>query len=137
MTSISPSMRSGLYRQMSRMYAATEHEYEEFISEARRALPEETKALRFEFVVRRLWMTVAGDPSPSWRLSLAERYRAFEAAFDWEADPEQAEAWISRPLVERTLSLWQVRYPVMLNVRGAVEMLSDTTRLLVAKGGNS
>ena len=137
MASVSPRMRSGLYQQMVRMYASSEHDYPEFVSETEKLLPEEAVNHRFSFVVRRLWMNYAGEPPSTWKLSIAKRYRNFESEFEWGEDRDSWEGWIDTPLVEKTLSLWQARYPIRLSARGAVAMLSDTGRLLGSDGGPS
>lgn len=125
-TQVSPELRKKLHSQLRTIFAEVEAYYPEFLTEARRLLPGETKKPRFGFIVRRIWMQWAGELPLDWRERIAGEFHAFELSFNWslpagaDEDPD---------FVAETLSAWQRRHPQGIGTTAAVEFIRNTLAL--------
>ena len=116
-----------------RIHLGTEHHFPGFLEAARDALPERAQDPQFGYVVRRLWMEAELDEKAFWECglvpSLRASYESLDAETAWQPEGSPVEEWMCPPLIQRTLSLWQMRVPHLLSVRHAVRMLRATARL--------
>jgi hypothetical protein len=110
-----------------------DHKFPEFFQVARRALPDRSDEIRFPFVVYSLWRERGRGRSWDWVGLIAEAYTEIEESFDWE--PTEKPEWVDQQLIEKTLSVWQPRYPKKLSARSAVEILLNSTDPAVVSGG--
>ena len=62
-----------------------------------------------------------------WNTSIRERFEFVESQFDWGCDTHPS--WVSQELLERTLSVWQRRYPRRMRTKHAVEILANVRAL--------
>lgn len=104
-----------------------DHAYPEFLEAVREHLPDRAKEPRFGFVVYRLWREHRFDLPDDWRSWIREEFEAVEREFDWDDDVRPS--WVRQDLLERTLSVWQRRYPRLMRARHAVEILANVRPL--------
>lgn len=114
-------VRKRAIERLRRLFGNVEGEYPAFLADARQLLPLNAVDARFAFVMRRLWMDYAGEVPGNWDSTLEQRYAAFCSAFDWSM--EGTPPWVKPALVHRTLSLYQQRYPILLETQDALGII--------------
>lgn len=133
MTKPSPELFSAVWRHAVRIHSQHEGAYRRFVEEARSQLPENANDPQFDYIVRRIWMEDGPEAQEYWEQSLMpglrSQYLLIEDAMDWNPEGSLPETWITPQLVQRTLSVWQKRLPIRIDVEHAVRMLRSTGRV--------
>ncbi|MCP4035947.1 MAG: hypothetical protein GY733_03345 [bacterium] len=111
-----------------------DHAFPEFLEAVRQRLPDRAEEPRFGFVVYRIWREYRFDLPAGWENWIRERFEFFEDEFDWECDARPS--WIRQDLLERTLTVWQRRYPRRMRVKHAIEILANVRSLSESVGGS-
>ncbi len=130
-----PSMVARLEKRLVQWMRDWDHAFPEFLEAVHERLPDRAEEPRFGFVVYRLWQAHRFDLWDEYRLdlpedwdtSIREWFEFFEIQFDWECDTRPS--WVPQELLERTLSVWQRRYPHRMRAKHAVEILASVRAL--------
>ena len=133
MTKPSPKFLARVEECLVQFQRDFDHRFPGFLQVARCALPERSSDARFPFVVYRIWRNRGRWRSWDWEGLIVEEYAETEESFEWE--PAEKPKWVDQQLIERTLSVWQPRYPKKLSARSAVEILVNSTDPAVVSGG--
>lgn len=129
----SPELVEQLHARLVQFRSDFDAPFLDFVKAARRVLPQHSEEARFTFVVYRIWRERGRWRSWGWDELLVEGYPEVEGSFAWT--PEEVPDWVSQHLIERTLSVWQPRYPGKLTARSAVQILHNATEATSADGG--